>query len=1036
MQNNMIKRIALFAALGVVALTHAQDWKDITVLERNKEAGKAIILPQSSEKLAKDEEAESAAQISLNGEWYFHFSPKTEERPKDFYKTDFDVSAWDKIKVPGNWEVQGYGIPMYMNHPYDFSPNQRPTPPVLESIPTEDNPVGSYKTTFEIPSDWDGKDLFIHFGAVKSAMYVWVNGEKVGYSQGSKLPAEFNITDYAKSGQNQLAVEVYRWSDGSFLECQDFWRISGIERDVLVKARTKTRVEDYKVIASLDDNYDKGLFDLQLELVSAKSWDAATVEYTLWDGDKALSQQEQTIKFRKGKANAHFAAEALNIKPWSAEQPQLYRLVVSTKDKKGQLLEAFGANVGFRTVEIADGQLKVNGQPVLVKGVNRHEHDPVMGHYISKELMEKDIRLMKEYNINTVRTCHYPTDPYWYELCDKYGLYVINEANIESHGLGAALQAPYDYHIADDPAWEKPHLERIQRMYARDKNHASVIIWSLGNEAGDGVNFVTCYDWLKSVDSRPVQFEQAGNKRHTDVVTPMYATMEEMEFYARQPNIYRPLIQCEYAHAMGNSVGNLQDYWDLIEEYPALQGGCIWDWVDQGILSQNEDGVDYFAYGGDLEPEGSRNDNNFCLNGLISPDRKPNPHIYEVKKVYQNISVLAGENAGEFIIKNKFFFTNLNEFETQVQVLKDGDVVKEISLGALDLAPQSAMVVSPELPALEEGAEYFINFSFKQREDKNLLKAGHEVAKEQLKLRKGNAAYGIVPSGELEVTTSALGWVVKTEGATLTFDKTKGTFTDYSVGGKVLIEEGPQPDFWRAPTDNDYGFSIKDKLGVWYTQGKEAKIVDIQVKEEDGLLVFTVNKRLDATFANLISTYSINGKGQVQVDHYLRTDPNRKAVVMPRVGSKLKVNKNLENVAWYGRGPQENYVDRKTSAFVGKYEATVDDLYYPYIRPQENGYRTDVRELSLKGEDGMLKITSRFPICFQAQYYDQEDYQAGAKKRPRTHQFDMKKRDYITLNLDYGQMGVGGDNSWGAMPHAIYQLLRQDYRWSYTISPQ
>lgn len=1030
----MIKRIALVVALGLTALCQAQDWKDITVLSRNKEAGKAIILPQSSVALAKDADATSSAQILLNGEWYFSFTQKTEERPKDFYKTDFDVSAWDKIKVPGNWEVQGYGIPMYMNHPFDFSPRKRPTPPVVESIPSENNPVGSYKTTFDIPSDWDGKDLFIHFGAVKSAMYVWVNGEKVGYSQGAKLPAEFDITAFAKAGKNQLAVEVYRWSDGSFLECQDFWRISGIERDVFVKARTKTRIEDYKSIASLDDNYEKGLLNLELELKSSKKCSGATVEYTLWDGDAALSKQSQSVKFKQGKGVATFTSAALDIKPWSAEQPNLYRLVLSVKDKKGELLEAFGANVGFRTVEIADGQLKVNGQPVLVKGVNRHEHDPVMGHYISKELMEADLRLMKEYNINTVRTCHYPTDPYWYELCDKYGLYVINEANIESHGLGAALQAPYDYHIADDAAWEKPHLERIQRMYARDKNHASVIIWSLGNEAGDGVNFVTCYDWLKSVDARPVQFEQADNKRHTDVVTPMYATMEEMEFYARQPDIYRPLIQCEYAHAMGNSVGNLQDYWDLIEEYSALQGGCIWDWVDQGLLAKNEQGEDYFAYGGDLEPEGSRNDNNFCLNGLISPDRQPNPHIYEVKKVYQNISVLEGKKAGEFIIKNKFYFTNLNDYETKIQLIKNGDVAQEISLGALDLAPQSELLVRPQLPVLEDGAEYYINFSFVQKEDKGLLSAGHEVAKEQLLLAKAKKNYGIAATGELDVTDSEMGWLIATQGATLTFDKAKGTFTNYSVDGKVLIEEGPQPDFWRAPTDNDYGFGIKNLLGVWYSQGKDAQVSDIQLEKAEGLVVFTVTKRMEATFANLISTYKVNGKGQVQVDHYLKFDPNRKTVMMPRVGTKLKVNKSLENVAWYGRGPQENYSDRKTSAFVGKYQNTVDGLYFPYIRPQENGYRTEVRALSLEGDGIALNITSRFPIGFQAQYYEQADYQAGAKQRPRSHQSDMKKRDYITLNLDYGQMGVGGDTSWGAMPHYIYQLVRREYRWSYTIS--
>lgn len=1031
----MIKKIAILFALGLTACVQAQDWRDITVVQRNKEDGKAIILPQSSEDLARDDAASSAFQINLNGEWSFKYSDNVDARPQDFYKTDFDVSSWDMIKVPGNWEVQGYGIPMYMNHPFDFSPRKRPTPPVVDFIPEVENPVGSYRRSFTVPENFEGKDVFLHFGSVKSAMYVWINGEKVGYSQGSKTPAEFNVSSFLTEGENVLAVEVYRWSDGSFLECQDFWRISGIQRDVVLKARSTTRVEDYKVIAGLDDTFTNGQLSIALDMVSKSKSATVTAEYTLYDGEKAVVNGVQKLKLKSAKANYTFEAQVPNVKVWSAEIPQLYRLVVNLKDSKGQLLESFGMNTGFRSVEIADGQLKVNGQPVLVKGVNRHEHDPVMGHYVSKELMEADIRLMKEYNINTVRTCHYPTDPYWYELCDKYGLYVINEANIESHGLGAALQAPYDYHIADDPTWELPHLDRIKRMYERDKNHPSVIVWSLGNEAGDGVNFETCYDWLKSVDSRPVQFEQAGNKRHTDVVTPMYATMEEMEFYATQPTIYRPLIQCEYAHAMGNSVGNLQDYWDLIEEYSALQGGCIWDWVDQGILAQNDDGEDYYAYGGDLEPEGSRNDNNFCFNGLISPDRKPNPHIYEVKKVYQNISVLEGKSAGEFIVKNKNFFLNLDLFELTVEVIKNGVSVSSETISTLQAAPQSEITVSPKLPSDLGDGECFVNFSFALKADQGLLTAGHEVAKEQIQLSKVINAYGISADAELEVTESAKGWLLTTEGATLTFDKEKGTFTDYAVDGKVLITEGPQPDFWRAPTDNDYGFGIKNELGVWYTQGADATVSDIDVQKADGLVTFVVTKRLAETFANLISTYQVNGLGQVQVDHYLRFDPNRKTPSMPRVGTKLKVDESLEQVQWYGRGPQENYSDRKTSAFIGQYNSTVDDLYFSYLRPQENGYRTEVRNITMSNGENGLKIEAKYPIGFQAQYFEQEDYLAGEKKRPRTHPYDMKKRDYITLNLDYGMMGVGGDTSWGATPHFKYQLIRCDYRWSYTISP-
>jgi beta-galactosidase len=1014
--------------------TNAQDWKNNSVLQINRKAATSVIIPANNEKEAQTTNIEQLSNYqTLNGQWSFNYSEGPNERVKDFYEPTYDLSNWNKINVPGNWELQGYGMPMYMNHPFDFSPNKRPTPPVLDFIPTIKNPVGSYRRTFTVPQNWKSKEVFLHFGAVKSAMYVWVNGNKVGYSQGSKTPAEFNITPYLNDNKNTLAVEVYRWSDGSFLECQDFWRISGIERDVFIYCTPTTRVNNFKAIAGLDKNYSSGLFELELDIISKTKNQKVNAAYTLYDGTKVIENESQVVKLKDGKGIAHFQSTIPNVKKWSAETPNLYRLVISLKDSKGELLETFGENTGFRTVEIRNNQLQVNGQPVLVKGVNRHEHDPLTGHYLSKQRMEQDIRLMKEYNINTVRTCHYPNDPYWYKLCDQYGLYVINEANIESHGMGAALQAPYDYHIANDPEWEQAHLDRIERMYQRDKNHPSVIIWSMGNEAGDGCNFVAAYQWLKAHDYRPVQFEQADNKPHTDIVCPMYATMEEMENYALQKDIYRPLIQCEYAHAMGNSVGNLQDYWTLIEKYPALQGGCIWDWVDQGILSQDKNGKDYFAYGGDLETLGTRNDNNFCINGLISPDRKPNPQLFEVKKVYQNISVLKTSNTNEFIVKNKFFFTNINNYFLSVSILKDGVVFKQQNFPNLTIDPQRSVNILVDLPEMNDNAAYYINFSFTIKEDNGLLLKGHEIAKEQLLLKKKEAMPTINAAGKIEITENKEGWNITTDESTLFFDRTKGTFTDLKIQDKMVIQEGPQPDFWRVPNDNDYGFGMVKKLGIWKDQGKEAQVSNIDFQQKNGIAIFKVTKRLDKVFGDFISTYTINGSGTIQIDNYINFDPNRKCVMIPRVGSQLKINKDYAQATWIGRGPQENYADRYTSAFIGKYEATVDQLYYPYIRPQENGYRTEVSSLLLSNGDRSIHIDAKTEFCMQAQYYEHDDYGNALKKELR-HQYDMKKRDYIVLNIDYGQMGIGGDTSWGATPHLIYQLLRREYRWSYTIS--
>ena len=1036
-----MRKILLILLFGVaVNSLVAQDWKNPEVVGINKEKPRNGSVPyESMDAAAKFDKSISKWYRSLNGQWKFHFTEETEKRPNDFYKPEFDDAGWANINVPGNWELQGYGMANYLNHPFDFSPNKRPEFPFEQAIPDKSNPVGSYRHTFLVPEDWNNRQVFIHFGAVKSAMYLWINGQKVGYSQGAKTPAEWDISAYLKAGANTLAVEVYRWSDGSFFECQDFWRISGIERDVYLYSTPKVRVRDFKVIASLDEQYTDGLFTLETEITSSTGKSSSyRIEYLITDGDKKFSG-EKDVKLSGKSGMMQLETRLPEVKKWSAEHPSLYDLFILLKDQDNKTLEIHSAKVGFRTTEIKNGQLLINGQPVLVKGVNRHEHDPVTGHYLSRELMEEDVRLMKQNNINAVRTCHYPNDPYFYELCDKYGLYVCDEANIESHGLGAAQQSPYEKpHIADLPEWEKAHLDRIERMYERDKNHPCVVVWSLGNEAGDGRNFEAGYDWLKKHDSRPVQFEQASMRRHTDIVCPMYATRWELENYALLPGIYRPLIMCEYAHAMGNSVGNLKDYWDVIEKYPALQGGFIWDWVDQGLRAKTESGEEYYAYGGDLEPEGYRNDNNFCINGLVNPDRKLNPHIHEVKKVYQNVSVSPlGIAEGRFEISNKFFFTNLNEYDLEYQILADGKPVETKQL-QVNIAPQCRKEIELDLSRLNDPSkEYFINFYVKQKTGNEILPKGHIVASEQLLLKKAVQEQMPEDGGRFTITENDEILQLVSGDATIVFGKTEGVIQSMSYKNQTLIRQGPRPDFWRVPTDNDYGFGMVKTMGIWKDANEQARLESFGFQQESaGRVVVQVTKYHPKVYVTYSVKYTVFASGKIIVENALIQDPNVKKPNMPRVGTELVLDGSLKNVQWYGRGPWENYIDRNTSAFVGLYSSDVKGLNFPYIRPQETGYRTDVRWVKLENEQAGLLIQGDPFICFSAQNQKKSDYSnAPNKKDNLQHPYDLKTRDEIYLNVDYRMMGVGGDTSWGDEPHLIYQLRPHDYFYSYSIKP-
>ncbi len=1040
-----MKKTFLILLSCLVVQLYAQDWRNLNVLEINRETPRNGSVPFSTiEEALKSERWESPFYQSLNGIWKFNYSDGPGSRPVDFYLDGYSTDNWHDIEVPGNWEVQGFGVPMYMNHPFEFSPRETPKPPVLDYIPTENNPVGSYKTSFTVPSGWNNRSVHLHFGAVKSAMYVWVNGQKVGYSQGSKTPAEFDITQYLKQGNNTLAVEVYRWSDGSFLECQDFWRISGIKRDVYLYTTPQTRIRDFKVDAGLDASYVDGILHVNAEITSKNSRRGTfNVVLQLHDGEQLLLSENNSVRLNEGIGHIRFSANIPSVKQWSAEIPNLYDVVLILKDQRGETLETHHTEAGFRSVEIKKSQLLVNGQPVLLKGVNRHEHDPDKGHYITRELMKEDIRLMKELNMNAVRTAHYPHDPYWYTLCDRYGLYVVNEANVESHGLGAALQRPYDYHIAADPEWERAHLDRIERMYERDKNHPSVIAWSFGNECGDGEVFVKAYDWIKSVDTRPVMFEQAGEKAHTDIVAPMYDDRWELENYALQPQTYRPLILCEYAHAMGNSMGNLADTWKTIEKYDVLQGGFIWDWVDQGLTNTTPDGITYFAYGGDFGQENERHDGAFCINGIISPDRRLNPHAYEVKKVYQHIAVhTVDQEAGKFEVQNKYFFKSLNDYRLDIEITENGQVVRHMSIDGLTAGPGRSIPISIDLSSsgidMNESAEYFANFRFILKKDRGLLKAGFEAAYEQILLQKGNAMPAI-PTERSPITVSETpqGWYVSTDHTELFFDKEQGTFSQLKHHGNLLIQEGPRPDFWRIPVDNDYGPGYQRSMSVWKDTGKDAYVIDSQMTYTSAKLVYKASKRIDAVDATFHSTYTINGDGLIHAAYHFEPDLNRRSENMFRLGTLLQIPETMDQVQWYGRGPHENYVDRNTSAMIGTYNNTVDGMYFPYIRPQETGYKTDVRWLDIGTGSYGMKVYSEIPFSFGATRYDKEDFDhpAGGTGRPLIYQHHLNKKNYINLNLDYRQMGVGGDNSWGKPVHHIYQLPRRVYKFSYTIMP-
>ncbi len=1013
----------------------SQDWENQDVIGINKEPAHSTFIPYGDIKTALEGDPERSPYYqSLNGIWEFNWVRKPADRPKGFYRADYDTGGWGDIEVPGNWEMQGYGVPIYIDEGYLFEKN----PP---KVSHDYNPVGSYRRIFTVPENWKGRQVFVHFGAVSSAFYVWINGRQVGYSQGSKLPAEFNVTEFVRDGENILAAEVYRWSDGSYLEDQDFWRLSGIDRGVFMYSVPEVCLRDFFIKAGLDSDCRDGILEIDVDIKNYSPDDPGniSVRVDLLDdiGDSMLPEPlEKTASVRlNGEERIVFSETVTNPRKWSAETPALYTVVISLLNESGEIVEAVSRKTGFRKVEIKDGRLMVNGVPILIKGVNRHEHHPVTGHSISVESMIEDIQLMKQFNINAVRASHYPNDPRWYDLCDRYGLYVVDEANIESHGMG------YEEGItlAGKPEWEKAHMERAVRMVERDKNHPSIITWSIGNEAGDGENFVNIYNWIKERDdSRPVQYEMADLRDHTDIFAPMYARVYILEYYARQKR-NKPLILCEYAHAMGNSVGNLKEYWDLIERYDQLQGGFIWDWVDQGFLEESENEENYFTYGGDYGPRDVPSGANFCINGLVSPDRKPNPHIWEVKKVYQNIKTQEVDlGNGKIRITNWHDFTNLSEYAATWTLKGDDEVITSGSL-SLDIEPRSSKVLTLPIPEIdpEPGMEYFLNLEFKTRKDSGLVPGNHIAAWEQFKLpfcapvedvNLQRVAKTVFRQDENFARVEGEDFQVAIDGGT-------GQIVSYVYEGTELVRSGPEPNFWRAPTDNDYGNDMVSRQGVWRKAGKNRNVSSLRMRQNsDRDVVVDITYDIPAGDSRWFTTYEIYGSGEILVKN--RFVPGAVDIPdLPRLGMTMVLPGEFENMEWYGRGPHESYWDRKTSAAVDVYRGRVTDQYYPYIRPQENGNKTDVRYVALTNSEGVGLLAVGMPLLsVSALHYSIDDLDEGDNKSNR-HTIDLEKRDLVFLNLDYGQMGLGGDTSWGAVIQKKYTLPAREYSYTFWICP-
>lgn len=1028
-----IVRIIVVASLAAIAgllPAAADEWENPGVFAEGRLAPRATAYPYATiEQALENNPAASPYVLSLNGKWKFNFSPNPSVSPADFYKPGYDVTGWDEITVPSNWEMQGYGVPIYTNIIYPF-PREWP------KVPHDDNPVGSYKRTFELPASWNGRRTILHFDGSTAGMYVWVNGHWAGYVQSTKNPAAFDITGYLQPGQNEIACKVLRWTDGSYLEDQDFWRLSGIDRNVYLMSVAPVRIADFFAHPDLDARYRDGLLGLDVKLENSGDAAArASVDMTLYSpaGRKVMGAGRKVeIGGSGATATVRFDGKLRGVKLWSAETPELYTLVL-TLSVDGKVVETTSTRIGFRKVEIKNSQLLVNGKPLEVHGVNIHEHHPVTGHVVDSAMMMEDIRMLKQHNINAVRMSHYPQSPLWYDLCDRYGLYVVDEANIEIHGYGSS---PWDQvqpgvHPAATEEWLPAILDRESLLVERDKNHPSVIIWSVGNEHGNGSNFVAAYDWIKQRDgSRPVQSEQAQQERNTDIVCPMYPGIGDMQKYAALTNPGRPYIMCEYAHAMGNSTGNFRDIFDVVRSSPQMQGGFIWDWVDQGLLTKDENGNEYWAYGGDFGARDRQNDENFCINGLVQPDRTPHPGLAEVKKVYQDIRFSAFDPVtATFTVENHFHYRNLSDYDFTWQLLEDGRVVAAGGFSP-DVAPGATGRVRLTLPPLDSGHEYYLNVFACTRAATEVVPAGHEVAREQFEVSRPVSAPAVAKGSPVAAVHEGSEIVFDCgDGFRIAFDKRSGSLNDYSACGRRVVES-MEPNFWRAVTDNDWGAGIQHRLNAWRCAASNRRLLSLST---DGNRL-TARYRLPEVDATLTIDCAVYSGGMMDVD--VELDGGDDMPELLRMGMQFTLAGSYDNFSYYGRGPVENYSDRHTAAFVGLWSGKVADEFYPYIRPQETGNHTGVRYASLADDAGRgLIVHGRGLLNVSALDVDPAALDPGLSKHQMHNSDVLHSRDRVYFNIDLAQRGLGGDNSWGAEPYEQYRLLDKHYSYGFTLSP-
>ena len=1028
MRNFLLLGTMCVCALSVSAQSF-KEWQDPEVNAINRAPmHTSFFAYENLETANKGVKEESDNFMTLNGKWKFLWVESADKRPNDFFRVGYDDNGWDDFRIPAVWELNGYGDPIYVNIGYAWRNQYKNNPPY---VPVEKNHVGSYRKEIVVPANWKGKDIIAHFGSVTSNMYLWVNGKFVGYSEDSKLEAEFDITKYLVPGKkNLIAFQVFRWCDGTYLEDQDFFRYSGVSRDCYLYTRNRNRIDDIRVTPSLDDEYKNGILDVELSLKGNNS-----VSLELLDADNNVVQ----VKEVKGSGTVKAEFNVENPNKWTAETPYLYTLRASLVNG-GNITEIVPLKVGFRRIEIKNAQVLVNGQSVLFKGANRHEMDPDGGYVVSRERMLQDIQIMKKFNINAVRTCHYPDDPYWYELCDKYGIYMVAEANIESHGMGYGETT-----LAKVDFYKKAHMERNMRNVQRNFNHPSIIFWSLGNEAGYGPNFEAAYRWVKKEDnSRPVQYERAGYSGLTDIFCPMYYDYNSCEEYSKDDSKNKPLIQCEYAHAMGNSEGGFKEYWDLIRKYPKYQGGFIWDFVDQSCRWNGKNGEMIYAYGGDFN-RFDASDNNFCDNGLISPDRVPNPHMYEVGYFYQNIWTTSGDIAnGEIKIYNENFFRDLSAYRMQWEVINNGKSVRTGIVENLDVAPRQTVPYKIDFGKLDESGEWLLNVKYIQKTSENLVPAGHVVAKNQIVL-KGYDVSDMKFENIAEKNIPVIAPVANDEninclevsGETfnIQFNKQNGFMDSYCVNGTQMINKDAQltPNFWRAPTDNDYGAGLQNKYAVW--KNPEIKLVSMKHESVNDMIVVSAEYDIASVSAKLYLTYTINNQGAVKVTQKMVADKSAKVSDMFRFGMQMPMPESFENIVYYGRGPVENYIDRNHSTDIGIYSQTVTEQFYPYIRPQENGTKTDIRWWKLFNEEGKgLMFVAEKPFSASALHYTMESLDDGSEKNQR-HSNEVVPSNLTNLLIDKVQQGLACVDSWGAIPRPEYRIPYDDYEFTFIMTP-